>query len=398
MELRFSWIILIFMVSGSPGGVSPLITTQAVTTTTTETIPKYAFYLGLEITNHVYNNSLRDAESAYYKSMYAQVSGALADIYNCSTCYTQPFYKGVAAMTFRNGSVIANSTIIFQTEFINAILVKNLFITEIPSSNEINGLKINPKFTEELSTPIPATLPTTGYTTTTPLTRTTTMTSKHTNTTMSSSAPTSKTSSYTSSSLNHTSKDTGGVNSTTTNPSSNTTRSHITSNTSNSQNVSSTTAKPRRTEPILLPTTNAPVSGGGDNRYRGVPGWAIALLVLACIILLLLIILLIITLIRWCCADDKPEPEDPPEPQHTPYERTTFKEPLSTPSYSPQTPQKSPMLSPFTQIYAFKIFHCALPLTVTNPLPVSGLRVFHQEDPAKPKVNRTGMYVVNPET
>ncbi|KAL7829231.1 hypothetical protein AOLI_G00301160 [Acnodon oligacanthus] len=353
MELRFSWIILVFMVSGSPGGVSPLITTQAVTTTTTEAIPKYAFYLGMEITNRVYNDSLRDPESAYYKSMYAEVSGVLVHIYNCSTCYTQPFYKGVAAMTFRNGSVIANSTIVFQTVFINAVLVKNLFITEIPSSNEINGLKINSKFTEELSTPIPAALPTTGYTTTTPLTRTTTMTSKHTNTTKSSSAPTSKNSSYTSSPLNRTSTHPGGVN--------------ITSNTSNSQNFSSTTDKPRRTEPILLPTTNAPVSGGGDNGYTGVPGWAIALLVLACIILLLLIILLIITLIRWCCADDKPEPEDPPEPQHTPYERTTFKEPLSTPSYSPQTPQKSPILSPF-------------------------------EDPAKPKVNRTGMYVVNPET
>ncbi|XP_037391446.1 location of vulva defective 1 [Pygocentrus nattereri] len=368
MELRLSWIILIFTASGSPGGVSPLMTTRSVTTTTTEAIPKYAFYLGMEITNRVFNHSLRDPESAYYKSMYAQVSGALADVYNCSTCYTQPFYKGVAAMTFRNGSVIANSTIIFQTVFINAIVVKNLFVAEIPSSSEINGLKINSKFTEELSTPIPAALPTTGYTTTTPLTRSTSMTSKHTNTTTFSSAPTSKSSSYTSSPLTHTSTHPGRVNSTTTNPSSNTTRSHITSSTSNSQNLSSTTARPRRTEPILLPTSTAPVSVGGDSHYRGVPGWAIALLVLACIILLLLIILLIITLIRWCCAgDDKPEPEDPPEPQHTPYERTTFKEPLSTPSYSPLTPQKSPVLSPF-------------------------------EDPAKPKVNRTGMYVVNPET
>ncbi|KAL7830002.1 hypothetical protein SRHO_G00311290 [Serrasalmus rhombeus] len=335
MELRLSWIILIFTASGSPGGVSPLITTRSVTTTTTEAIPKYAFYLGMEITNRVFNHSLRDPESAYYKSMYAQ----LADVYNCSTCYTQPFYKGVAAMTFRNGSVIANSTIIFQTEFINAVVVKNLFIAEIPSSSEINGLKINSKFTEELSTPIPAALPTTGYTTTTPLTRSTSMTSKHTNTTTFSSAPTSKNSIYTSSPLTHTSTHPGGVNST---------RSHITSSTNNSQNLSSTTARPRRTEPILLPTSNAPVSVGGDSHYRGVPGWAIALLVLACIILLLLIILLIITLIRWCCAsDDKPEPEDPPEPQHTPYERTTFKEPLSTPSYSPLTPQKSPILSPF---------------------------------------------------
>ncbi|XP_036421360.1 cell wall integrity and stress response component 3 [Colossoma macropomum] len=220
MELRFSWMILIFMISGPPGGISPLMTTQAVTTTTTETIPKYAFYLGIEITNRVYNDSLRDPESAYYKSMYAQVSSALADIYNCSTCDTHSFYKGVAAMTFRNGSVIANSTIVFQTSYINAVLVKYLFINNIPSSNEINGLRVNSRFTEELSTPIPAALPTSGYTTTTPLTRTstkpssttTTVTSKHTSSTTSSSAPTSKNLSSTSSPLNHTSKHTGGKN------------------------------------------------------------------------------------------------------------------------------------------------------------------------------------------
>ncbi|KAI4892228.1 hypothetical protein NFI96_028203, partial [Prochilodus magdalenae] len=327
----------------------PVTTMPVVAPVMPQTMPKFAFYLAVEITNRVYNESLINPESEYYKTMYEDVSGLLQMVYNCSGCGTESTYQGVIGMTFSNGSVIANSTIVFQTLFINAILVKSLFSYQLPPSNTINGLVINPKYTEELVTPIPAVLPTSGYTTTTPLTRRST---NPANTTVTVTLMPTSTNTTTT------------TNSTTTISFFNTTNSNFTSNTTHPHNTSTTT-KNRKTEAVLGPTTGALVNNG--NSSGGIPGWAIALLVLACIILLLLILLFIILIIRWCCRKDKSEPESPPQPyQHTPYERTTFKEPLSTPSYSPQTPIKRP-ISPFA-------------------------------DPTSPKVNRTGMCPRHQET
>ncbi|XP_022539145.2 mucin-2 [Astyanax mexicanus] len=412
MELRLSWIILIFtifMISGSPAAASPA---RALEATTTETVPEYAFYLCIEVTNRIYNNSLKNQNSADYKAMYADISGVLEVIYNCTECGTYGAYRGIAEMTFSNGSVIANCTIVFQTVYINAVLVKSLFGFKLPANNMINGLNISREYTQDKVTPVPAAVPTTTTplptttrttrpATTTTTQNTTTATSKPPNNTTTSSAPSSTTTAHpnttTTTQPASNSITSPTIPNNTTKPFSNTTTSHtsITSpstpnNTSKTTITSSSTlrntttptptsnstfnstTKTRKTEAVRIPTTASPVSPGGAYYYRGVPGWAIALLVLACIILLLLIILLIITLIRCCCWDPERDPEPEPLPplpeQHTPYERKTFKEPLSTPSYSPQTPQKSPIpASPY-------------------------------EDPTKPRVNRTGMYVVNPES
>ncbi|XP_062385749.1 uncharacterized protein LOC134072888 isoform X1 [Sardina pilchardus] len=83
-----------------------------------------------------------------------------------------------------------------------------------------------------------------------------------------------------------------------------------------------------------------------------VPGWGIALLVLASLILLLLIILIVLLLLRWCCMD---EPEMEPQPRFDPY--------THEPHHVSQTPPKTPILRHMT--------------------------------PEKPRGNRTGMYVVN---
>ncbi|XP_047014910.2 uncharacterized protein LOC124628740 [Ictalurus punctatus] len=146
--------------------------------------------------------------------------------------------------------------------------------------------------------------------------------------------------------------------------SSNTTSSHSVSSPETHTGVtnpSSTNNKDSRTEHVL--TNSSPSSNQGE----GVPGWAIALLVLAAIAILLLIIIIIILLLRWCCVDNGDDVRSLPPQEHTPYMRTTFREPLSVPAYSPHTPQKN--------LYPF------------DDLPQS----------PKPKPNRTGTYEVNPE-
>ncbi|KAK2864737.1 hypothetical protein Q7C36_003891 [Tachysurus vachellii] len=254
--------IAVFMMTASAEGV---IIKEAAMFTSLDSV---GYYFTMEIMNRVYNNSLLDPKSPDYQKMYNEVSSALYSIYGSPNSPTKPSYQGVQEMSFRNGSVIAESTVTFNRTMTNSIMLKYIFNHALLSNSEIDGLQIKLDSIDE----------------------------KHASTTKS-------------------------------------------------------------------PIENNPSSDHGE----GVPGWAIALLVLASIAILLLIIIIIILLIRWCCVDDSDEVRSLPPQEHTPYMRTTFREPLSVPAYSPHTPQKS--LYPFEDL-------------TQSP---------------KPKPNRTGTYVVNPE-
>ncbi|XP_051949388.1 mucin-1 isoform X2 [Xyrauchen texanus] len=243
-------------------------------------MPTYSFFLSMEITNRVFNDSLLNPATKDYKQMYAEVAGALNIIYNCSTCGTNDSYRGVTDMQFREGSVIANCSISFKTIFINHFVVKNLFVLAIEKNPQPNGLKINKQFTGETFTPIwyfPK-----NDAQTTPMSRTT-----------------------------HSAiKDLGGA-----------------------------TAR-------TIPSGQNPAADTVTHNfyYYGIPGWAIALLVLACVILLLLIILLILLICCWCCGRKHKKQETTKLTEHAPYERTSFKEHLANPAYNPHSPQMDPNL------------------------------------------------------
>ncbi|XP_048849920.1 salivary glue protein Sgs-3-like [Brienomyrus brachyistius] len=125
--------------------------------------------------------------------------------------------------------------------------------------------------------------------------------------------------------------------------------------------ATNTTHNTLMTEHMKIPNTAQPHQrpSTASSSYDGVPGWGIALLVLASVILLLLIIFFILALWRWCCRQEETGPTnmtgDP-----SPYEK------LNVEPSAPEFQSKDPN----GKIYP--------------------------EDFEKPKKNRTGMYVVNP--
>ncbi|XP_016360512.1 mucin-1-like [Sinocyclocheilus anshuiensis] len=85
----------------------------------------------------------------------------------------------------------------------------------------------------------------------------------------------------------------------------------------------------------LFPKSSTPLA---ETSVQGLPGWAIALLVLACIIILLLLIILLL-ICFWCCRRKAKKEETQTV---APYERTSFKEHLANPTYMSHTPERSP--------------------------------------------------------
>ncbi|KAI2652630.1 Mucin-1 [Labeo rohita] len=115
----------------------------------------------------------------------------------------------------------------------------------------------------------------------------------------------------------------------------------------------------------LFPKSTTPMATAmpfAESGYRGLPGWAIALLVLACIIILLLFIILIL-ICCWCCRRKEKKEETQTV---APYERTSFKERLASPTYMPHTPDPNPIYPSFGQ-------------------------------PEAQHVNRSGIYMLNPQ-
>ncbi|XP_043073276.1 mucin-1 [Puntigrus tetrazona] len=89
---------------------------------------------------------------------------------------------------------------------------------------------------------------------------------------------------------------------------------------------------PKSSTPTVTAT---PFAAAG---LEGLPGWAVALLVLACIIILLLFVLLLL-ICCWCCRRKEKKEETQAV---APYERTSFKEHLANPTYMSHSPEKSP--------------------------------------------------------
>ncbi|XP_034456237.1 integumentary mucin C.1-like [Hippoglossus hippoglossus] len=138
---------------------------------------KKAFFLPMKITNRVFNSKLLNTASEEYKIVYKEVTDLLDSIYDCSdnsVCPTKGFYGGVAGVTFSSGSVIANSTLVFDTSSINTAIVHILFLQNA-NNVEPKTLQLNLDYTttdkiksDKLETP------TTPMTTTTTPTKTTT--------------------------------------------------------------------------------------------------------------------------------------------------------------------------------------------------------------------------------
>ncbi|XP_067282771.1 mucin-1 [Pseudorasbora parva] len=252
LELHYTGAALFFLLF-SATGAQPLsilkIIEELQSAPNVYSSPLYSFSLCMEITNRVFNDSLLNKTSQQYKKLYAEVSGVLDAAFNCSNCDTRETYRGVTNIQFRNGPMIANCTIQFQTIFINNVVVKYLFLRAIDNNTQPNDLALNRQYTAETVTPA-----------------------------------------------------------------------------------------------WLFPSSTTP--GGSATPFAGssghwLPGWAIALLVLACFIILLLLILILL-ICCWCCRRKDKKEETTTIIEHAPYQRTSFKEHLANPTYMPHTPEKSP--------------------------------------------------------
>ncbi|XP_052328053.1 uncharacterized protein LOC118399428 isoform X6 [Oncorhynchus keta] len=129
-HLRITQCILIFAISGSLS-VPYSVTPAGMSTTPTN---KMVFQMDIKITNLVFNDSLLNPNSEDYKKLYGEVSQLLADAYKSPSSGTASTYEGVATMTFRKGSVIANTIIVFNTTFINGLVVKFDFLNHIEAN------------------------------------------------------------------------------------------------------------------------------------------------------------------------------------------------------------------------------------------------------------------------
>ncbi|KAF5893911.1 mucin-1-like, partial [Clarias magur] len=115
--------------------------------------PFVTYDLSMDITNQIFNDSLLESGSPDYEILFSKVNGALSSIYGCSTCDTHTFYHGVSAMTFSNksGTVLVKATLKFHTNQIDSAIIIHLFKKAIEANDEINNLKINPKFTQGMT-------------------------------------------------------------------------------------------------------------------------------------------------------------------------------------------------------------------------------------------------------
>ncbi|XP_055783892.1 uncharacterized protein LOC129858592 [Salvelinus fontinalis] len=105
-----------------------------------------AYYLCVRITNQIYTESLNNQSSKEYKQLRKQVEQMMDDVH--SALPESDKYMGVFDIIFSNGSVIANSTLMFGTTFmIIPTLVKGLLSTHI-QSNKSKTLDLDLTYTE----------------------------------------------------------------------------------------------------------------------------------------------------------------------------------------------------------------------------------------------------------
>nr|XP_023673451.1 mucin-1-like [Paramormyrops kingsleyae] len=102
----------------------------------------------MKITNSIYNQSLEDHNSDDYVKLSGDVRNLFQQIFGCLECATYQTYKGVADITFSNGSVITDSTLVFNTMFlINGDIIKNIFYDAIQTGSLNTSISVNPTYT-----------------------------------------------------------------------------------------------------------------------------------------------------------------------------------------------------------------------------------------------------------
>ncbi|KAJ8386543.1 hypothetical protein AAFF_G00170130 [Aldrovandia affinis] len=92
----------------------------------------------MKITNKIYNDSLKDQNSEDYKTLNGEVTQVLNNVYG-----KYSYYKGVTEMIFSNGSVIADSTVVFQSRGINIKVVTHLLRNSIGPNGEAGDLTLD---------------------------------------------------------------------------------------------------------------------------------------------------------------------------------------------------------------------------------------------------------------
>ncbi|KAG7335947.1 hypothetical protein KOW79_000640 [Hemibagrus wyckioides] len=114
-----------------------------------------AFMISIKITNQIYNESLEDHHSQSYKVLRREVENVFSEIYNFTSAVE---YQKIAEMTFSNGSVIANSTVIFGTKQESGEKVKQVFVNNYEHHHSLLTLDLNINYTADQE-PIPVQLP-----------------------------------------------------------------------------------------------------------------------------------------------------------------------------------------------------------------------------------------------
>ncbi|XP_059899653.1 uncharacterized protein LOC132451294 isoform X1 [Gadus macrocephalus] len=355
-------VLLCLTISSTPGSSADSVDPATLITTSVA--------LAIEITNVGFNASLQNRESEYSKMLDAEVETLLDGIYKCEACPTKLFYEGVECINYSHG-LIANASIIFNTTSIDPSIVRALFTIYLAEALPQTSLNVNEEYTSD-SKPVILDEDVCKKTTTTPEPTTTpkTITSpKPTSTPKPSSNPEPTT---TPSTPEPTSTPSTPQPPPTPEPTSipeptKTTGLIMTPDPSKTPDPTNAPDPTVTSDPTRSGGTSGPSSGGGNRDDRDwVPGWGIALLVLAAAILLLLIILFILLCIRFC---RKRPSEDPMGKNPDPYYDENKMPPQETvPVYYPSAPITAPSSPMQTEMVVGDT----------------------------PKKNRTGFYALNP--
>ncbi|XP_047666962.1 uncharacterized protein LOC125140839 [Tachysurus fulvidraco] len=105
-----------------------------------------AFMISIKIINQIYNDSLEDHQSQNYKTLRQKVENVFFEIYKFTPSVQ---YQEITEMTFSNGSVIANSTVIFGSKQKSGEIVKQIFVKNYMQHHSPLRLDLNINYTAD---------------------------------------------------------------------------------------------------------------------------------------------------------------------------------------------------------------------------------------------------------
>ncbi|XP_062393660.1 serine-rich adhesin for platelets [Sardina pilchardus] len=262
--------------------VGPTLSLTTGESTATSSPVTTTYLISIKITNRIYNDSLSDPNSTEYKNLRMEVESLFQRAFNGTGAH----YQGVTQMMFSNGSVIAESTTQFETTDINP----DVILFELNGkANSSSSLSLQDGFAKVDSS---SSSPTSGPTA---MTSSTDVSSSNTTITFSTKQPLE---------VNSTTL----IANTTTHPAT----SHfmnistVTEDTSSKNGTNNETTTTGAIVPSATQQSSSTQHSAGGNASEtdtstGVPGWGIALLVLAALILFILLIFLVF-LVYFCCC------------------------------------------------------------------------------------------------